>query len=128
MQAGGPSAVLLNIIFCYRRDKDGKKKSKKTEADADAGGDSPGSPGDEGSDEADKEEEVVWMTDTSEAAAQERAQAQLTKAMADMVTQVSLDHSIPEDLWNPTASSCNCPFDKIGFNIIYIKHVVTHAA
>ena len=81
--------VLLNTPCCYCRDKDGKKKSKKTETDADAGGDSPGSPGDEGSDDADKEEEVVWMTDTSEAAAQERAQSQLTKAMADMVTQVS---------------------------------------
>ena len=30
------------------------------------------------------------MTDTSEQAAKDRAQAQLTKAMADMVTQVSL--------------------------------------
>ncbi len=29
------------------------------------------------------------MTDTSEQAAKDRAQAQLTKAMADMVTQVS---------------------------------------
>ena len=32
---------------------------------------------------------MVWMTDTSEQAAKDRAQAQLTKAMADMVTQVS---------------------------------------
>lgn len=30
------------------------------------------------------------MTDTSEQAAQERAQSQLTKAMADMVTQASV--------------------------------------
>ena len=68
------------------RDKD-KKKGKKTEDDG-SGGDSPGSPGDEGSAEAGKEEEVVWMTDTSAQAAEERAKEQLTSAMAGMVTQV----------------------------------------
>lgn len=68
------------------REKD-KKKKKGGDADADSGGDSPGSPGEDGA--ADGEGDVVWMTDTSEQAAKDRAQAQLTKAMADMVTQVS---------------------------------------
>ena len=69
------------------REKD-KKKKKGGEADAESGGDSPGSPGEDG---AAEEGEVVWMTDTSEQAAKDRAQAQLTKAMADMVTQVKSD-------------------------------------
>lgn len=63
------------------------KKKKKGDADAESGGESPGSPGDD----ADATpEEVVWMTDTSEQAAQARAEKQLTKAMADMVTQASV--------------------------------------
>jgi hypothetical protein len=68
------------------REKD-KKKKKGGDADAESGGESPGSTGEDGA--ADGEGDVVWMTDTSEQAAKDRAQAQLTKAMADMVTQVS---------------------------------------
>ena len=79
-------SVIVSGTFC--RDKD-KKKGKKGDADEGSGGDSPGTPGDEGAADADKEDEVVWMTDTSAKAAEERAQQQLTKAMADMVTQVS---------------------------------------
>lgn len=76
------------MFLSHYREKD-KKKGKKTEADEGSGGDSPGSPGEDGAADAGKdEEEVVWMTDTSAQAAQERAQQQLTKAMADMVTQV----------------------------------------
>lgn len=67
------------------REKD--KKKKKGDADAESGGDSTGSPGDDATEN--EPEEVVWMTDTSEQAAKDRAQAQLTKAMADMVTQAS---------------------------------------
>ena len=67
----------LKSVACREKDK---KKKKGGDADAESGGDSPGSPGEEG--------DVVWMTDTSEQAAKDRAQAQLTKAMADMVTQV----------------------------------------
>ncbi|KAL3130990.1 hypothetical protein ABBQ38_000314 [Trebouxia sp. C0009 RCD-2024] len=71
-----------------KKKKEKDKKKKKGDADAESGGDSPGSPGDD----ADATpEEVVWMTDTSEQAAQERAQKQLTKAMADMVTQGNLE-------------------------------------
>ena len=73
------------MIPCREKEK---KKKKGADADAESGGDSPGSPGEDG---AAEEGEVVWMTDTSEQAAKDRAQAQLTKAMADMVTQVSLD-------------------------------------
>ncbi|KAL0041960.1 hypothetical protein WJX79_010367 [Trebouxia sp. C0005] len=71
-----------------KKEKD-KKKKKGGDADADSGGDSPGSPGEEGA--ADGEGDVVWMTDTSEQAAKDRAQAQLTKAMADMVTQGNIE-------------------------------------
>lgn len=71
-----------------KKEKD-KKKKKGGDADAESGGDSPGSPGEDGA--ADGEGDVVWMTDTSEQAAKDRAQAQLTKAMADMVTQGNIE-------------------------------------
>ena len=77
-------SALSTCLCCCCREKD--KKKKKGDADAESGGDSPGSPGDDAENEP---EEVVWMTDTSEQAAKDRAQAQLTKAMADMVTQAS---------------------------------------
>ena len=74
---------ITSACFYIHRDK----KKKKGDADAESGGDSPGSPGDD----ADATpEEVVWMTDTSEQAAKERAEQQLTKATASMVTQASV--------------------------------------
>ena len=79
------AAAIHTIIACFHVVRD--KKKKKGDADAESGGESPGSPGDD----ADATpEEVVWMTDTSEQAAQQRAEKQLTKAMADMVTQASV--------------------------------------
>ena len=84
------AAVHINsACFCIHRDK----KKKKGDADAESGGESPGSPGDD----ADvTPEEVVWMTDTSEQAAKERAQQQLTKATASMVTQARVTFHIVE--------------------------------
>ena len=84
VQAECPARAELKHLACREKDK---KKKKGGDADAESGGDSPGSPGEDGA--ADGEGDVVWMTDTSEQAAKDRAQAQLTKAMADMVTQVS---------------------------------------
>lgn len=83
VQAKCLAGAKLKHLACREKDK---KKKKGGDADAESGGDSPGSPGDDGA--ADGEGDVVWMTDTSEQAAKDRAQAQLTKAMADMVTQV----------------------------------------
>lgn len=71
-----------------KKEKD-KKKKKGGDADADSGADSPGSPGEDGAGDAGGD--VVWMTDTSEQAAKDRAQAQLTKAMKDMVTQGNIE-------------------------------------
>ena len=98
--------ILLNNCYHVCREKD-KKKKKGGDGDAESGGDSPGSPGDDAA--ADGEGDVVWMTDTSEQAAKDRAQAQLTKAMADMVTQVNItlcrllrSHSTPTLLKSAT--------------------------
>lgn len=71
-----------------KKEKD-KKKKKGGDADADSGADSPGSPGEDAAGDAGGD--VVWMTDTSEQAAKDRAQAQLTKAMKDMVTQGNIE-------------------------------------
>lgn len=75
-------------VLC--RDKESKKKkSKSTEAAGSPSGDEASDNGDDAN--AEGGAEVEWMTDTSAAAAQQRAQEQLTSAMAGMVTQGNLE-------------------------------------
>ncbi|KAK9832811.1 hypothetical protein WJX81_003597 [Elliptochloris bilobata] len=72
-----------------RKKKKDKKKKKKGEGEEGSGGGDDDEDNENGN--VDDGDEVVWMTDTSEAAAQARAQEQLSSAMAAMVTQGNIE-------------------------------------
>lgn len=82
------TALLWHDAYECRRDKDSKKKKSKS---GDAGSPSAEERDEDGDDGGNEDGEVEWMTDTSAAAAQKRAQEQLTTAMAGMVTQGNIE-------------------------------------
>jgi translation initiation factor 5 len=75
------------------KEKKEKKKKSKEEGGEDAAEGAEGAAGNSGPEEQEEEsdDEVVWMTDTSEEAARKRAQEQLTAATAAMVTQGNIE-------------------------------------
>ena len=92
-----------------KEDKKAKKSKKSKDGAEEEGSPEPSATEVEDADEDDSaedaEDDVVWMTDTSEAAVAARAAQQLTGATADMVTQVRMQTNFGGGDWDSILTS-----------------------